>query len=197
MEALVTIAMIVGGIITLFGLRAFYVFLLKRKFRAMPRSTDLHDYRGRYLGHAPTDESATRCGELEMHITNDVVRFRQATGLGIHRSEISREGLVPMTQAEVDAEYFPGAFASVVTVGFKEKEHGRFKLLFLIHEARNEPSLIIRTGGMGEYLGPTVLYNQARIDDGSFGRVVARMERRFKRRVFPRLETGGKAPERA
>lgn len=149
-------------------------------------------YEGIYLGFSPTDESAVGFGEMEITISEKDVEVRMATGLKIQEEKISVADFVPMTEQEVKEVFKDGSEYPMRTVGFKTEE-GFPRLLFVNDPAENECGLIVRTGGMGEILGPTVLWSPFQVARGDYEKAVQSIEQTAGKDVLPRLRNGGKA----
>lgn len=156
----------------------------------------MNQFMGVYRGFAPTDESAVALGEIEATITEETIVVRMATGLKIEEERLSRSEFVPMTPVEVAAEYQDsdaGRAIALNTVGFRG-DAGYPKLLF--SQNPDGPELVVRTGGMGEMLGPTVLFSPTQVARGLFDGAIVAIEKEMGRPVIPRLEHGGKVRQK-
>ena len=154
----------------------------------------LKSFEGIYLGFSPTDESDVMMGEMEITIKGADIKVRMATGHRIQEEKISAVDFVQMTVREVKEIFKDGSEYPARTVGFKAREESGFpKLLFLKNPAENEFGLIVRTGGMGEILGPTLLYSPSQIARGDYEKAVQNIELKAGKGVLPRLRNGGKA----
>ncbi len=153
----------------------------------------MEEFYGVYRGFTPTDESAIALGEMELTLSKEGLVVRIATGLLIHEERIPHEQFVPMTADEVSTEYNPGSIYPSRTVGFREKESGIPKLLFLTSLAEDEFGLVVKLGEMSEIMGPTLLYSPAQIAEGKFQNFLAEMKDDAGKNVFPLLTNDGKA----
>src|SRR4051812_29316582 len=96
-----------------------------------PENTEsLAAYAGTYLGFAPTDESAVVLGEIELIITSEKVAVKMATGLQIETNALNVSEFVPMTRAEVEAQFKADSTSAAKMVGFTTRT-GHPKMLFL------------------------------------------------------------------
>lgn len=154
--------------------------------------SSLSAHEGMYLGFSPTDESAVVMGEIEMIIARDAISIRMATGLKIQAESMKADDFVPMTEQEIAAEYNPGSDAPAQLVGFRTN-HGNPKLLLMKDKSAEGPGLIVRTGGMGEMLGPTLLFNPVQVARGDFDKAVAELEQHAGKGVLPRIRNSGRA----
>jgi len=154
----------------------------------------LKSFEGIYLGFSPTDESDVIMGEIEITIKGADIKIRMATGLMIQTEKMGVADFVQMTAQEVKEIFKDGSEYPARTVGFKAREKSGFpKLLFLKNSAENEFGLIVRTGGMGEMLGPTLLYSPSQVARGDYEKTVQGIEQKAGKGVLPRLRNGGKA----
>lgn len=186
------VALVALGIIIV--ARWAYIRMLRRKFRTRDRTADLRAHIGLYRGFAPTDESAVAMGEITMDIDIDTVDIRHASGRRIDEMSLRTSEFVPMTEKEIAAEFRPGSVAVTASVGFRLDNGGALKILFLPVTDRSRASTVLRTGGMGEYLGPTVFFTPDQVASGAFDQAVDFLDSKFPRKVVPRLAFGGKPP---
>ncbi|MDB5193987.1 MAG: hypothetical protein JWN50_1 [Parcubacteria group bacterium] len=154
--------------------------------------SSLGSLEGTYRGFAPTDESAVMMGEMEIVISRESVSVRMATGLKIETHVMKLSDFVPMAQEDVAAEYKPGAPVVSSILGFKMGDSG-LKFLFMKDVMAEGPGLIVRTGGMGEMLGPTILFTPAQVARGDFDKVISEIEKEAGKNVLPRISKNGKA----
>ena len=155
----------------------------------------LNDYEGVYLGLSPTDESAVMLGEMEITISGRDVKIRMATGTKIQEERMNVAEFVSMKAQEVKEIFKDGSEYPARTVGFKTKR-GFPKLLFLKDPKEDEWGLIVRTGGMGEILGPTVLYSPVQVVRGDYEKIVRNIEKEAGKGVLPRLRNKGMAEKK-
>lgn len=155
-------------------------------------TSPLATFEGTYLGFSPTDESAVVMGEMEIVISHENIAVRMATGLKIETDTTNPADFISMTSEEVQAEFNSRSAIVDRTVGFRT-ENGHPKLLFLKDAADDELGLIVRTGGMGEMLGPTVLFSPDQVARGDFDKAVSEIEKNAGKGVLPRLRNNGKA----
>lgn len=164
----------------------------------------LENLTGVYRGHAPTDESALATGEIEATITNDKIQIRMATGLRIEEGEVPLAGFVPMTREEIEGFYRPGSGFLQRSFGFRGPS-GYPQLVFLRNPSvnwffpgRSEYGLIVKTGGMQDMLGPTVLLTPKQLEKVSCERYLRSYEfwagGSWSGGLIPRLDTDGRAP---
>jgi hypothetical protein len=152
-------------------------------------------HKGTYRGFSPTDESAMGLGEIEIAITDTNIIFRLATGRVIHEETLARNNFAQMTPEQV-AKIFQKTTAIFPRIIGFQGASGYPKLLFLKDAEESEFALIVRTGGMGDALGPTVLYSPKQVAKGIFEQDIRDLEKgEGSKRVLPRLANHGKAPE--
>ena len=151
----------------------------------------MQDFKGIYLGFSPTDESDVLMGEIEITISDKTAKLRMATGLKIEEEEISLDDFETMTTEELKAIWKEGPDYSSRTAGFKGLS-GHLQFIFFKDPSDEEPGLLIRTGGIGDMLGPTFLFSPAQIARGVFDKAVQAVEN-GEVGIFPRLRNNGKA----
>lgn len=118
-----------------------------------------------------------------------------ATGHRIQEEKMSVAEFVSMTTREVKAEFKDGSEYPARTVGFMSKT-GFPKLLFLKDSKEDEFGLIVRTGGMGEMLGPTILFSPVQVTRGDYEEAIQNIEKQAGKGVLPRLRNKGKAEKK-
>lgn len=119
----------------------------------MVKNQNISSFQGTYCGMSPTDESAIAMGEAKLVITKDFLQFTMATGIKIIEETLGRvEDFEPMTEDEVRARFKEESDIHLRISGFRGKESGHPILLF------SNGSLVIWTSGMGDILGPTLLF---------------------------------------
>jgi len=148
----------------------------------------LSQFEGQYLGFAPTDESEVGMGEIEVIITSTIIKLRIATGRKIHQEELSTSDF-QLTIEEIGLETTDD---NTEITAFKKWGSDYPKLIFL--KDSKGSGLVICTGGMGEMLGPTMLFGPA--SHANFQRAVDEIEKKFGTGVLPRLRNGGRADKR-
>lgn len=162
------------------------------------------DFAGIYRGLSPTDESALVAGEIEVTVTEKLLKINMATGITVLAEEIPLDGFVQMTDSEVSAFYKEGTDFPRRSVGFKGPS-GYPQLLFLQNPstnrflpARSEYGLIIKTGGMSDMLGPTVLLAPGQLEKISCESFLRSFEfwraGSWRGGLIPRLNNNGLAP---
>lgn len=158
---------------------------------------------GVYRGFAPTDESALMIGEIEVTISKDKIAIRMATGLEIQTGELALDGFEPMTRAEIERLYSPESPYPGRSFGFKDPS-GYPQLVFLQNPSvdqnvpgKTEYGVIVKTGGMQDLLGPTILLTPAQLEIVSCEQFLGSIEflATGNSGVIPRLRTGGRAPQ--
>lgn len=151
----------------------------------------MKDFVGKYVGFSPTDESAVVMGEIEVVISEEKIAIRMATGLTIQNEEIATSIFQRMSADQVLSQFNPGTGPHEDVVGFIANE-GHPILLFLRDETPGKFQLVVRTGGMGDMLGPTILFGPNH--EQRFEEAVKAVESDFGREgVVPRLSRDGKA----
>lgn len=63
--------------------------------------------------------------------------------------------------------------------------------IFLMDAKENESGLIVKTGGMGEFMGPTLLFSPGQIKRGDYDKFLATNDEVVKNKL-PRLKYDGK-----
>lgn len=187
-----------NSMLRMFGVLVTLGFLAGFLFVSSAQSAEeatLAQYKGVYMGFSPTDESAVGYGEMEFTISDKDMKIRVATGTSIHEEKTSIAEFVPMSVNEVKEMYREGSVYPARTVGFRGKA-GFPKLLFLKDPVPEEFGLIVYTGGAGDVLGPTVLFNSAQIARGDYEKAIQNMEHMVGEGVLPLLRNGGKAEKK-
>ncbi len=153
----------------------------------------MKDFLGKYVGFAPTDESDVRMGEIEAVISDEKIAIRMATGLAIEQEELPTSIFQSMSTHQILGEFNPGTGPHEDVVGFIANE-GHPILLFLPDETPGKFQLVVRTSGMGEILGPTILFGTDQ--EEKFEEAIKAIETSFgKSGVVPRLLNDGKAEQ--
>lgn len=153
----------------------------------------MQDFLGKYVGFAPTDESAVVMGEIEAVISEERIVIRMATGITIQTEEIPTSIFQRMSATQVLSQFNPGTGQHEKVVGFIADE-GYPILLFLPDETSGKFQLVVRTGDMSEILGPTILFGPNH--EEKFEEAVKAVESNFGRKgVVPRLSRNGKAAD--
>lgn len=150
----------------------------------------MKDFFGKYVGFSPTCESAVAMGEIEAVISEEKIVFRMATGLKIHYEEVPTSVFRRMSADQILDQFEPGTGPHDDVVGFMANE-GYPILLFLRDETPEKYQLVVRTGGLGDVLGPTILFGPDH--EAKFEEAVKSVEIAFGKEVVPRLSRGGKA----
>lgn len=153
----------------------------------------MREFKGVYRGFTPTDESDIMLGEIEISITDELIKFRIATGLEIMEEEFRVEDFRSLTEEETNAlclDGTPDEIKSNVTVFKCSSEYPKF--LFCKDLETNEVSLAVKMG-MGDILGPTVLLGPQLVMRGEFEKAVQVIEQGGGKGVLPRLRNNGKA----
>lgn len=157
----------------------------------------MQDFKGVYLGFAPTDESAVVSGEMEVTIDDERIISRHATGLRIQEEEILVSEFEPMTPEEVRDQYNEGeegAECSSGAAGFKNKSEYYPLFLFTKDPQEGDLGLLIRMGGMiEEVFGPIILFSPTQVARGEYEKAIEAIEVDAGRGVLPRLRNEGKA----
>lgn len=155
---------------------------------------EMNEFRGTYIGFSPTDESDVGFGELEITIDERLLKFRMATGLEIRKEEIPIDDLMPMTPEEAAAIWqkdTPGDIASR-TIGFKGSSESP-QFFFIKDPKEDEFGILVRIG-MGDILGPTILFSPSQVGSGRHEKFFLAVEQKFGRSgVIPRLKNNGRA----
>ena len=151
----------------------------------------MQDFKGIYLGFSPTDESDVLMGEIEITISDKTAKLRMATGLKIEEEEISLDDFETMTTEELKAIWKEGSDYSSRAAGFKGQS-GYPQFIFFKNPSDEELGLLVRTGGMADMLGPTLLFSSAQVARGIFDKAVQAVEN-GEVGIFPRLRNNGKA----
>ncbi len=152
-------------------------------------TTGLEQFYGTYLGFSPTDESRAGLGELEIIITESLIKSRMATGYEIVSEETPTSILKPMSEEEM--KKIPKDKSSSIShcVGF---DGNGIKYIFFVGEKDDEVALVIK-GSLGDFLGPTLLFGYKQIEGGVYKKIIDVMEKEYGRGCYPTLENGGKA----
>ncbi len=148
----------------------------------------LKDFKGEYLGHSPTDESAMGFGELQVTVDDSCIRGRHAAGLKIYDLHVELTDLELMTPEEI-APHDPSGVGSEVA-GFRHKNGMEY--LFVLKPRLLEFDIMIRGNELADLLGPTILYKRERVSCFLFKFTLWYFEWRTKGGI-PRLRYGGKA----
>ena len=164
---------------------------LGKVFGARAPAVELSELYGTYRGFSPTDESPIAMGELELSLSHDLVEARMATGLKIESDSFPTQMLSPMSKAEIYSEFLDGSSVAKRTVGFSVDG---IRYLFVPNAKDDELGLIIR-GGLGDFLGPTILFSPAQIERGLYDKTVEEIEKGFGGKCIPTLALDGRLPE--
>lgn len=146
---------------------------------------------GRYVGFTPTDESESGFGEIEMIVDEKGMRCRVATGLRIQEESIRSseltldEDTIAKIQAEYESEYKSKSDQEVYIIKHKHMTH------LFIQDVQKRGLVLQISGGMGDFLGPTLLFDQKLVDAGLYNEA---LEAIFVERArdYPTLASGGK-----
>ncbi len=151
----------------------------------------MKEFEGRYLGFSPTDESNVGLGEMELVIDENKIKTRLATGLEILEEEMDVSDFLPMTLEEIESSTGRKKPEKLEVKAFKHSS-GYPELLFMKEEGSEFRVLQVRTDGLGEILGPTLLTN---VDNGTeaFEDMLQKIESQDKKGCVPRLRNNGKA----
>ena len=153
----------------------------------------MKEFYGVYRGFTPTDESALAIGEMELTIGEEELVARLATGLMIREERIPRTEFVPMTGEELSKEFKEGSSYATQMIGFRQKDGGIPKLLFMPNPSDEDFGLIVRMGEMSEILGPTLLFSPAQVAGGKWADFLKNVNLEYGDGVFPLLANEGKA----
>jgi hypothetical protein len=148
-------------------------------------------YKGTYRGLSPTDESAIQAGEIELIITDEVIRCRMATGHMIAVNEVSTADIFKMTEDELGKVFIAGSPLIKTSTGFRTLK-GSPRFIFLQADDNKGHDLLLFHGGMvDEVFGPATLSSSPQ----QFKEMVAKIEATYGK-VMPRLHLNGRAPGR-
>ncbi len=145
---------------------------------------------GTYIGFGPTDESGVGLGELEVTIDSQAIKFRMATGLEIMEdefeindaNELSPEEIMLLFEDSVD-----------LPEDLKVFRVGEVKHFLFSNEEADSPVLTI-IGGMGDLLGPTLLYSPEQVEAGRHEKSFEIIETHYgDESGIPRLQNNGRA----
>lgn len=152
----------------------------------------IDQYAGTYRGFSPTDESPVGMGELEVIIDTqaNLLKVRMATGLEIQEGQVSLATAQSLPAAVIAEVYEPDSEYIKRSAGFELE--GR-QYIFITAPADDEPALIVR-GGLGDLLGPTMLFNKEQVDRGVFDTAIGMIEQEFGKPCVPQLKYEGEIP---
>ena len=121
-------------------------------------SPSILDFKGSYHGFGPTDESATRFGELELEVTAEGIKGRFATGHHIEDVNYPVERII-LTAKQLD----PSRHIVCFTLSNDLSENGGsgVQFCFFTKPSVRDPSLIIQNW-VGDFVHPTMLVNRKR-----------------------------------
>ncbi|HLC56158.1 MAG TPA: hypothetical protein VJJ23_02870 [Candidatus Nanoarchaeia archaeon] len=152
-------------------------------------TTGLEQFYGTYLGFSPTDSSAAGLGELEIIITESLIKGRFATGYEIISEEIPISMLKPMTKEDIKNTQKEGSSYVDRCVGFDLKG---VKYIFLVDPKEDEFGLLIYDNELADILGPPALFNPKQIEMGAYKEFIEALEKENGKGCYPTLENGGK-----
>jgi hypothetical protein len=152
----------------------------------------IEQYAGTYRGFSPTDESPVVRGELELVIdaSASTIKVRMATGLELLEDEVSFSEARPLEKEEIASIYCEGSDYPARSSGFKLA--GR-AYVFLENPGEGEMALLVR-GGLGDLLGPTMLFGPAQLEQGLFEKAIAEIEKSFGKPCVPQIKYEGRMP---
>ncbi len=148
----------------------------------------MKQYKGTYLGMSPTDESAIGLGEIEIEITDTYVKLCMAGGLRLEEVQWNLNDFEQMSPEEVAPQY-PNE-AGQMFVGFKHKECKSVEFLLCKKPRFRDFDLMLR-GGLGDCLGPTLLWNKKRFLHFAVVKMYLRMCDIRTKGGIPLLKRGG------
>jgi len=157
----------------------------------------LKELMGVYRGFSPTDESALCIGEIELVVGEDTIKIRMATGLKIEEKEIKTDDFSLAAKEVIALMFAEGIDLSKVSVFECTASSTGYPKLIFMNDVDAGMSLRLDTGGMGEMLGPTILFGPKQLEKGLFEESLSRIEKAAELGVgvIPRLRNKGRAEE--
>jgi hypothetical protein len=132
----------------------------------------LTDFKGTYTGVSPTDESAVGVGELTIIIDEAGLTSKMATGLGLVEDSGPLTDTRELAPAEIGEIFGSDEWAGKI----RAFDVGNLMYMFYIGaEEPHAPRLSI-VGGMGDILGPTILFTSAQVEQGLHEKLIADIE---------------------
>ena len=156
-----------------------------------PIEHPLKDFEGTYVGLGPTDESDIGVGEISITISGESVSWHYATGLEIQLHDNEPSEFRELPPAEI-AALLPEVEEGITVRVF---EAGIHKYIFASSPSEPEAPELLIVGGMGDILGPTMLFSPAQVEQGIHEKVFKVIEEEMgEAGDMPRLANGGLAP---
>ncbi len=151
------------------------------------------DFQGTYRGLSPTCESPIAFGEIEVIVTDELIKIRHATGLKIDEAEISVLGLLPISKDELRFIFRYKSEYANKSIGFYAKD---IKYIFLLDPVDEDFELLIVGNEMVDTIGPTILYGpeQNSIHEKAVRTLNQEYVDKYPNGCFPTLKAGGKMP---
>ena len=153
----------------------------------------MREFKGVYRGFTPTDESNIGLGEIEISITDELVKFRIATGLKVVEEEFRIEDFRSLTEEEIKASWTKGTPDEVKSSATMFKHISGLPGFMFVKDLNTEDLSLVVQMGMGDMLGPTVLLGPAQVERGEFEKAVSVIEQEAGAGILPRLRNNGKA----
>lgn len=153
--------------------------------------TALANHYGTYRGLTPTDESKIAMGEIELTLSAEGGTVRIATGLKVEGDSFPADAVTELSLEELQDMFEEDSGAAETFVGFRIGEGP--VLLFAKGFEENEMPHIVVTGGMADFLGPTMLLDPKQVDAGVFEKMYKDVQKNTEDQYpFPLLKYDGK-----
>lgn len=153
---------------------------------------NFEDLYGTYRGLAPTNNEKSPIGELEIIITEESMKIRHATGLGIDETELPISYLERMSKSEIDPNNQIETSMMDRIVGYKTE--GGVQYLFIPTATDSEFGLLVKGNELSDKLPPIMLYNPLQVERGAYQNMLNLIKQNLDGNYIATLEANGKVP---